>query len=203
MQIVPKGVSSTRVELWIGSFRDPGAADLYWLGYRESGSTNWTPVALPTKFQRALGASKDVWHAGVALTGLKQNTAYDVAVWKQTSGSPYRAAEGAFETLPASLPPASSSTLASKRPFTMFLGSCFCYSRDDRQDVGAAYDKLYASEEHRPHLKLLVGDQVYLDDPIQDWVLPPLPPLPHLPVPKALRKAILAKWAAKLRRAFL
>ena len=42
MQIVPKSVSTNRVDLWIGSFRAPGAARLYRAGYRESGTTNWT-----------------------------------------------------------------------------------------------------------------------------------------------------------------
>lgn len=39
-------------------------------------------------------------------------------------------------------------------------------------NVGYKYQTLFASEQQRPHLKLLVGDQVYLDSPVQHLVLP-------------------------------
>jgi hypothetical protein len=50
--------------------------------------------------------------------------------------------------------------------FTVMLGSCFHYLSDNGR-VAAAYDTIW--NEMRPHLKFLVGDQVYVDLPVSDY----------------------------------
>jgi hypothetical protein len=48
-------------------------------------------------------------------------------------------------------------------PYTVLLGSCFASFNDKVGTAGASVAGL--AEEYRPHVKLLCGDQVYLDNP--------------------------------------
>lgn len=65
--------------------------------------------------------------------------------------------ETAFvSTLPTTLP------TASKQPFTVGIGSCF-YTKHDGGRAGRAYEALFKSEQYKPNIKFLVGDQVYVD----------------------------------------
>jgi hypothetical protein len=50
-----------------------------------------------------------------------------------------------------------------EQPFTMLVGSCFARGQDGAGNVGRAYSLL--AEGVRPDLKVLCGDQVYLDAP--------------------------------------
>ena len=50
-----------------------------------------------------------------------------------------------------------------EKPFTVLLASCFCKREDDEGAVGRTYAQLPAGS--RPDVKILCGDQVYLDDP--------------------------------------
>lgn len=63
-----------------------------------------------------------------------------------------------FSTLPESVPDADSSI----KPFTVGIGSCF-YNEHDSGRAGQTYEALYKSPEHRPDIKFLAGDQVYVD----------------------------------------
>ena len=67
-------------------------------------------------------------------------------------------AEGYFDTLPRRIPK------VGRGYFTVGLGSCF-YDSFDGNSVSDAYSAVYDKKDgmHRPHLKFLVGDQVYLD----------------------------------------
>lgn len=60
-------------------------------------------------------------------------------------------------TLPASVPP------VGQPPLIVMLGSCFCRRKDSAGEVGRTFAQLPAGA--RPHLKILAGDQVYLDSP--------------------------------------
>lgn len=71
-----------------------------------------------------------------------------------------------FETLPTRLPNNSTSKLLNKRPFTVLLGSCF-FHEEDSGEVSSGYNELWNNSNLRPHLKFLVGDQVYVD---QQWI---------------------------------
>jgi hypothetical protein len=59
-------------------------------------------------------------------------------------------------TLPSSLP------AATEKPFTVGIGSCF-YTKHDGGQAGRAYEALYKSDEFKPDIKFLAGDQVYVD----------------------------------------
>ena len=63
---------------------------------------------------------------------------------------------GQFSTLP--------NQLSTEKPFVVALGSCF-YSEADNGLTSKAYSQLYfnGNEEYKPDIKLLTGDQVYLD----------------------------------------
>ncbi len=73
-------------------------------------------------------------------------------------------ADGSITTLPDRLP------VAGERPLTVLLGSCY-YGREDKAGaVGQTYTQL--PHEARPDVKFLCGDQVYLDNPPQDFLNP-------------------------------
>lgn len=64
---------------------------------------------------------------------------------------------GSLRTLPDRLP------MPDEKPFTVLLGSCFAASKDGSSALGAAYMSL--RRKFQIDLKILCGDQVYLDDP--------------------------------------
>lgn len=66
-------------------------------------------------------------------------------------------AQASVRTLPDALP------TVTEKPFTVLLASCFCSSRPGSKSLGATYMKL--REREKIDLKILCGDQVYLDDP--------------------------------------
>lgn len=62
-----------------------------------------------------------------------------------------------FRTLPDDLPTVNES------PFTVLLASCFCSSRSESVTLGSTY--LNLQKQIKIDIKILCGDQVYLDDP--------------------------------------
>jgi hypothetical protein len=72
--------------------------------------------------------------------------------------------------LPTRLNPLSDSADRANRPFTVLFGSCFHYP-DDNGRTSAAYSKIYGNQNERPHVKIFLGDQVYLDQPPTDFVI--------------------------------
>jgi hypothetical protein len=71
--------------------------------------------------------------------------------------------EGRVTTLPAALP------AGGEKPFTLLLGSCFYGPEDKGGLVGGTYH--YLPEDQRPDVKVLCGDQVYLDNPWRETTL--------------------------------
>ena len=71
--------------------------------------------------------------------------------------------EGRVTTLPAALPE------KGEKPFTLLLGSCFYGPEDPGGLVGGTYR--YMPEDQRPDVKVLCGDQVYLDNPWRETTL--------------------------------
>jgi hypothetical protein len=82
-------------------------------------------------------------------------------------------ARAEFESLPVEVPIDPDPDDRASRPFTLFLGSCFHVDGANNQNVGVAYDKIFQKVSHRPHMKLLCGDQVYLDAPPESFLLNP------------------------------
>jgi len=108
----------------------------------------------------------DVYAQYIDLNKLAPGTEYDVLVaLNGGSGHPRKTCN--FETLPTSLPVGASGQGAS-RPFSVFAGSCFAYHHDNYR-AGLTYAKLYDDKKLRPHVKFLMGDQVYLDQPVASF----------------------------------
>ena len=72
--------------------------------------------------------------------------------------------EGQVATLPDKLPG------KGQKPFTILLGSCFYGPNDTDGLVGATYHHI--PPQQRPDVKILCGDQVYLDNPWRETTLP-------------------------------
>lgn len=67
-------------------------------------------------------------------------------------------------TLPERLP------VVGEQPLVLVLGSCFCGAEDKSGRAGAAFARLPPALQ--PDLKILCGDQVYLDSPFFQFLLP-------------------------------
>jgi len=138
----------------------------------------------------------------LVVDGLEPGTGYDVELLHGASGTK---ASAYFETLPARLPPTDASGGNGERPFTMLLGSCYWVARDDGS-VADRYRRLYADPSERPHLKMLVGDQVYVDQPPAITIIPWVDPSEKRWVmwpaigSQALREHITGRYRASWER---
>jgi hypothetical protein len=93
------------------------------------------------------------WSQRVNVEGLQPGRRYPVRLVSGTT----ELATGEAVTLPGELPPLGA------KPFTCLLGSCFAHLGDAAGAAGAAYASMPGGS--RPDVKLLTGDQVYLDAP--------------------------------------
>jgi hypothetical protein len=110
------------------------------------------------------------WHAPDAetaiayarreLTGLAPATTYPLTL--RVNDEVQTVAD--VTTLPLALPP------VTELPFTLLLGSCFFADRDAGGSVGQTFVQLTGGL--KPQMKLLVGDQVYLDNPWYRYLVP-------------------------------
>jgi hypothetical protein len=147
--VVPHEVSASTATIWMGAIDervDPGQVRLVSQLGEHAVGTPWEHWASRTGTHR-------LDYRRLTLTGLPAQTPMTVQLL--VNGQPQ--ADASLTTLPPHLP-----TLAEK-PFTVLLGSCFCLREDAEGAVGQAYVQLPAGS--RPDVKILCGDQVYLDDP--------------------------------------
>jgi phosphodiesterase/alkaline phosphatase D-like protein len=152
--LVPLGVSATEAMVWIAVVdENPDSAQ----------------IALESNLgQHALNLQWESWisqngkhkinYQRVRLSGLQSRRAYSLRL--RLSGEIRADAE--FNTLPDHIP-----TIGEK-PFTVLLGSCFCRREDEEGKVGNTY--LHMPGGARPDVKILCGDQVYLDDPWHEYL---------------------------------
>jgi hypothetical protein len=102
----------------------------------------------------------------VEVRPLRARTSYSLRLRvddERVMGSEKYLREGRVTTLPAALP------ARGEKPFTLLVGSCF-YGPEDRGGlVGGTYQ--YLPEDQRPDVKVLCGDQVYLDNPWRETTL--------------------------------
>jgi hypothetical protein len=147
--VVPHEVSASTATIWIGAIDerfDPGQVRLVsHLGEHT--------LAAAWEHWVAREGTHHLDYQRVTITGLQPRTPMTVQLL--VNGQPQ--ADARLTTLPPQLP-----TLEEK-PFTVLLGSCFCKREDDEGAVGRTYAQLPAGS--RPDVKILCGDQVYLDDP--------------------------------------
>jgi hypothetical protein len=96
----------------------------------------------------------------VEVKSLRARTSYSLQLHidnQTVIGAERHLREGRVTTLPTALP------TKDKRPFTLLVGSCFYGPEDPEGLVGGTYH--YMPEDQRPDVKVLCGDQVYLDNP--------------------------------------
>jgi len=102
----------------------------------------------------------------VTVGALKPRTSYSLTLrvdGRAPAGSEKYLREARVTTLPATLPG------QGEKPFTVLLGSCFYKPNDEEGMVGKTFRHL--PENRRPDIKVLCGDQVYLDNPWYETTL--------------------------------
>ena len=135
------------------------AADqaVVWVGADEAPATGL--VVVTSAGVVALGAWQVFPHSGqtrlwfqrVTLVGLEPRAAYHTQLRRDGEVL----AESTVRTLPADIPSPGA------RPFTVLLASCFCARSDQEGSLNVTFLNL----PQKPDVKILCGDQVYLDEP--------------------------------------
>lgn len=165
-RLVPLAVGTNKATVWVGSFRESDPPTDLNLEWTEEGTGQITTKALSGTWTRGSAGpvgERQPRFKRVKMSSLKPGTVYRLKLTRP--GRTKALASGRLETLPHSLPSDSE-----ERGFTVMLGSCYDYLHDlDHQGkpgaVRRAYRALYGDPAKRPHVKFLVGDQVYLDLP--------------------------------------
>lgn len=151
------GVRSARV--WVGrTVKGPADPSRVWLEHRHTGARvplgqwqSWNVPGEPESF---------IHYQRITVPALEARTRYTLAL--KVDGREVASCE--VTTLPQTLP------VATERPFTMLIGSCFCRLQDASGRVGRTFAQL--PDGARPDVKILMGDQVYLDSPWFRFVRP-------------------------------
>src|SRR5215472_3526919 len=154
--LIPNEVDTGWAKIWLAAINenfDPATAALSYGGNQLAVNANWQ------NFVTSDGSNR-IQFQRVGLNGLDQRTFYNLAF---SVGGQQRAT-GGVTTLPVRLP------VAGERPFTVLLGSCYFGREDKAGAVGQTFVQL--PHEARPDIKILCGDQVYLDNPPQDFIVP-------------------------------
>jgi len=154
---IPNEVRADRAVVWVGAINenfDRNSVRLeYGVGDVQVGG--WLDFATDSREFR-------IAYQRVMLTGLEARRTYPLRLRVGANV----VADGSLTTLPDALP-----TVGDK-PFTVLLGSCF-FRREDRE---GAVGRQYSLLPERPDIKILCGDQVYLDNPPGDFLVPRLRP---------------------------
>ncbi len=145
--MLPHTPQSDGIELWFGhvhSKQPPATLKLNLGAQALQISPRWQPHHF---------GQKTLWIAREPLSGLAANQLYQV----QLADS---ALAARFKTLPRQLPREGSDA------FSILLGSCFSYRSDRAGEIGQLSQRIPIRDT--PHIKMLCGDQVYLDIPIAE-----------------------------------
>jgi hypothetical protein len=151
--LIPQGVRGNSAEVWVAAVNenfDQAKTTLQYgsVVHNLSGWSSWST-----------GSGRySISHLRAQLTNLKPRQSYTLRLLVGGAA----VAEATVKTLPDKLPHAAGDAL------TVFLGSCFCRGEDEEGLVGKSFSLL----PKRPDLKFLTGDQVYLDYPWWNFVIP-------------------------------
>jgi hypothetical protein len=150
--LVPHKTEQQKVNLWIGVTESASPPIDFSISITPGGkeiklpNENWRSVTADGALKPAL---RHVFIQTVSISNLLPDTTYEVTTSK--------GAKAQFSTLPASLPQEGG------RPFTVLLSSCFYHGNDQEGRLGRTVRLL--PEDFKPNVKILCGDQVYLDLP--------------------------------------
>lgn len=172
-QLHPKQFSANHIEVWIGVWSHERPTGNVKLVALKNGADVFTySFGLGSLEKRgrpvvtAEGMIPPCWHKVLTFPQREPDTEYTFELRINNTV----VAEAAASTLPMRL------SENPKRPFTVFLGSCYYAPNDGAGEVGLAFQRLRVDPKYkytRPTVKFLVGDQVYLDAPVQRWILGP------------------------------
>lgn len=179
--VIPHEITTTTATLWIGALcednvpNSPLELDLngesqpvegkwrMWQTFKETDRDGFPPAdrRLHDAIPQAESIKERIHYQRIELNDLNEDTQYHAKLVvnnEETDGIKERLSSCSFRTLPCKLPEAKSGST-----FNILLGSCFYRRCDSHGMVGRTFAAL--PECHRPHLKFLCGDQVYLDNP--------------------------------------
>ena len=151
--VVPLEATHTEASVWVGVTGDPPGSLMLDVGglvqqpVPDAGWRTWDSHGI-----------KRLWAQRLSVAGLEPGRRYATRLLE---GAVERAT-AAVVTLPDRLP------RIDEQPFVCLLGSCFAHGRDEPGAAGAAFAHLPMSSQ--PDLKLLCGDQVYLDAPFPKFL---------------------------------
>lgn len=154
--VIPNEVFANDAIVWVAAVNEnlnPAATVLEYGPNQVTLNTGWS------NFSTADG-NFTINYQRVSLNNLTKQTDYPLTL--RVNGN--WQADGSFRTIPWNLPG------PDERPFIVMLGSCFFAREDPQGDVGRTYMGL--PTDAKPDVKFLCGDQVYLDNPPQDFLNP-------------------------------
>lgn len=154
--VIPNGVGADAALIWVAAVNenfDAATAVLEYGAQQRALNANWVDWV-------SRDGNNRVRYQRVLLNNLNPKETYPLRL---RLGGAVRA-DATVTTLPDRLP------TPGQTPFIVLLGSCFYKREDEAGDVGKTYMSLPFGA--RPDVKILSGDQVYLDNPPQDFIIP-------------------------------
>jgi hypothetical protein len=174
--LVPHEVGLDRVELWIGALDEPsiqpGSLSVALAGVVGGPG----PSAVGQWDGTVTAGSRSIAFRRLTIAGLLPRTRYRFELRQDGA----LASDAVATTLPDRLPN------LDEKPFTIMLGSCFARAADGAGNAGRAYSLLPAGAQ--PDVKILCGDQVYLDQPTTEFLF-------HTHTEEQLRERHLTNYA--------
>lgn len=192
LMVVPHEVGPTTTTVWIGAVGEGdvrsrtmqldlnGAKEPVelkgdgWRVWQTFKAEDPSGYAIPDRLLHGAAAllsngavTERVYYRRVDLEGLTPRTFYEAKLIEDglhPSGTEKHLRSCSFRTLPTELP-----RTGGMDTFNVLLGSCFYKRGDEAGNVGRTFAKLPSG--HRPDVKFLCGDQVYLDNPWQETTL--------------------------------
>lgn len=147
--LVPHQVTTTTATMWVATVDEALSPDQLQLAPAMPGGTETiNPGQWPLDAQQPR-----IRHCEIVVQGLVPRQTYGFALMRGAR----QLAGARVTTLPEELP------LLGDKPFTVLLGSCFSRIEDRYGNIGSTF--LQVPHTDRPDIKLLAGDQVYLDSP--------------------------------------
>lgn len=152
--VIPNEVYADRAIVWVAAINDafdPAVTVLEYGANQMPLHDGWNHFATADRKNR-------IDYQRVVLPNLSARTTSNLAL--RVGGTVK--ADATVITLPDRLP------VAGERPFIALLASCYFGREDKAGAVGLTYMRLPL--EAKPEIKILCGDQVYLDNPPQDFL---------------------------------
>jgi len=173
--LVPHEVGLDRVELWVGALDEPDI-DPARLSVALALANGPAPTPIGTWDGVVAADPRSIRFRRLTIDGLLPRGRYRFELRLDDRV----VSDAVASTLPERLPS------VDERPFTIMLGSCFARAADGAGNAGRAYSLL--PSDVQPDLKILCGDQVYLDQPTAEFLV-------HTHTADELRQRHLANYA--------